>query len=97
VHHAVDWFNRIADTTTTPPTGPLRMGEVVVADLRTGRILRGAEGVKLVYQQAPAYWLLLPLLWIPRMRALIDREVRGCSDDSCQIDSHPNNPRLDHA
>lgn len=72
------------------------MGEVVVADLRTGRILRGADGVRLVYQQAPIYWLLLPLLWIPRVRALIDREVRGCSDGGCQIDSHQNNPRLGH-
>jgi len=97
VHHAVDWFNRIADTTTTPPTGPLRMGEIVVKDLRTDRMLRGAEGVRLVYRQAPAYWLLLPLLWIPPLRAWIDREVRGCSDGSCQIEPDENNPRVDHA
>ena len=97
LHHAVDWFNRIDDTTATPPTGPLRMGEIVVVDLRTKRLLRGADGVKLVYQQAPAYSLLLPLLWIPPVRAWIDREVRGCTDDSCQIGSPENNIRIDHA
>lgn len=97
LHHAVDWFNRIADTTTTPPTGPLRMGEIVVADLRTDRILRGADGVRLVYRQAPIYWLLLPLLWIPPLRAWIDREVRGGNDDSCQTGSRENTIHVNRA
>ena len=77
MHHAVDWFNRIADSTATPPTGPLRMGEIVVQDMRTGDLLRGADAVRLIYRQAVAYWPLLPLLWIPPVRAWIDRDVRG--------------------
>lgn len=85
LHHAVDWFDRIADTTATPATGPLRMGEIVVEDLATHRILRGAEALNLVYRQVIAYWPFLPLLWIPPTRAWLDRQIRGCADDSCQI------------
>ncbi|PTY03858.1 hypothetical protein DB347_21795 [Opitutaceae bacterium EW11] len=91
MHHAVDWFNRIADTTATPPTGPLRMGEIVVEDLRTHRTLQGAEALALVYRQAIAYWPLIPLLWVPAIRARLDREVRGCADGGCQIDRGANN------
>jgi hypothetical protein len=77
LHHVVDWFDRIADTTATPPTGPLRMGEIVVQELATGRILRGAEALSLIYRQAIAYWLFLPLLWIPCLRSRMDRAIRG--------------------
>ena len=93
LHHAVDWLDRIADTTATPPTGPLRMGEIVVEDLATHHILRGAEALALVYRQAIAYWPLLPLLWIPPLRARLDREVRGCDDGSCQIAPAHDNTR----
>lgn len=86
IHHAVDWLDRIADTTETPPGGPLQMGEVVVQDLRNRQFFHGAEAAALVYRQAVAYWPLLPLLWIPPVRAWIDREMRGaCGGDSCQI------------
>ena len=80
LHHAVDWFNRIADTTATPPTGPLRMGEIVVENLATHEFLRGAEAVALVYRQAIAYWPLLLLLMIPALRRRVDRDVRGGVD-----------------
>ena len=26
LHHLFDWFNRVAVVTTTPPTGPLQIG-----------------------------------------------------------------------
>ncbi len=92
LHHAVDWFDRMADTTATPPTGPLRMGEIVVENLATHRIYHGAEALALVYRQAVAYWPLLPLLWIPPVRGWLDRQVRGCADDSCQIAPPADNP-----
>ena len=85
LHHAVDWLDRIADTTATPPTGPLRMGEIVVEELATRRIYRGAEAVGVVYRQVILYWPLLLLLWIPPARAWLDRQVRGCADGSCQV------------
>jgi len=85
LHHRFDWFNRVADVTATPPTGPLQMGEIIVEDLATGRFLPGVEGVKLICRRIPLYWLALPLLWIPAVRALADRETRGCVTGSCQI------------
>jgi hypothetical protein len=92
VHHAVDWMNRIADTTATPPTGPLRMGEIVVEDLTTHRILAGAEALSLVYRQAILYWPLLVLLWIPPTRAWLDREVRGGPEESCRATDDVDRP-----
>jgi hypothetical protein len=92
VHHAVDWMNRIAETTDTPPTGPLRRGEIVVEDLATHRILAGAEALGLVYRQAILYWPLLVLLWIPPTRAWLDREVRGDPEGSCQATREVDKP-----
>lgn len=88
LHHAVDWLNRIADTTATPPTGPVRRGEIVVEDLRDGRRLRGAEAVALIYRQAIVYWPLLVLLSFPATRRWLDRQVRG---DTCHVEPEPSN------
>lgn len=84
-HHFLDWLGRVEASTATPPTGPLRIGEVVVQETATGRVHRGAEGLALVFQNIPAYWPLRPLFWFPAMRARIDRELSGCDDGSCQI------------
>ena len=43
LHHLFDWFNRVAVVTTTPRTGPLQMGEIIVEDLATGRFLAGGS------------------------------------------------------
>jgi hypothetical protein len=86
LHHRLDWLGRFEDTTGVSPVGPLRMGEVVVQDLRSGATLRGAAGFALLCRQIPAYWLLLPLLRIPALRRRIDREWQGCGDASCTID-----------
>jgi hypothetical protein len=97
VHRLFDWFSRVAVVITTPPTGPLQMGEIIVEDLSTGRFLAGVEGLKLICRQIPLYWLLLPLLRIPAVRARADRETRGCTSGSCQIASFGRNPHLAHA
>lgn len=36
MHHRFDWLGRFEDTTQTPPTGQLLVGEIAVQDLRTG-------------------------------------------------------------
>jgi len=94
LHHRFDWFNRVADVTATPPAGPLQMGEIIVEDLATARFLAGVEGVKLICRQIPLYWLALPLFWIPAIRALADREARGCFNGSCQIGNVGRNRNL---
>jgi len=94
LHHLFDWFDRVAVVTTTPPTGPLQMGEIIVEDLPTGRFLAGAEGLNLICRQIPLYWLILPLLWIPAVRARADRETRGCTNGSCQISNFVRNPNV---
>ncbi|MDB5352850.1 MAG: hypothetical protein JWN86_4097 [Planctomycetota bacterium] len=85
VHHVFDWLNRVETSTETPPTGPLRMGEIAVHDHRTGTILKGVGAVRKIAMQIPAYWPLLPLLWIPPLARRIDHEVRGCDDGSCGV------------
>jgi hypothetical protein len=66
------------------------MGEIVVQEFATGRILRGAEALSLVYRQAIAYWLLLPLLWVPYLRSRLDRAVRGDDGGDSHDDSMAN-------
>ena len=94
LHHLFDWFSRVAVVTTTPPTGPLQMGEIIVEDLATGRFLAGVEGLKLICRQIPLYWWVLPLFRIPAVCARADREARGCTNGSCQIGSPGRNPHL---
>lgn len=86
LHHRLDWLGRFEDATGVSPVGPLRLGEVVVQDLRNGTTLRGAAGFALLCRQIPAYWPLLPLLRIPLLRRRIERELRGCDDDGCAMD-----------
>jgi hypothetical protein len=82
-HHRLDWLGRFEDATGASPLGPLRKGEVVVQDLRSGHTLRGAEGFALLCRQIPAYWLLLPALRLPTVRRAIEHELGGCAGDRC--------------
>lgn len=84
-HHRLDWLHRFEDSTRISPLGPLRMGQIVVQDLRRGMTLRGAEGFALLCRQIPAYWPLLPLLRIPAFRRYIERETNGCDNASCAL------------
>ena len=77
----LDWLHRVDASTQTPPTGPLRLGEVVVEDLSSGRILRGADGIELIFQNIPAYAILRPLFAVPAFRSYIDKEVSGCGSN----------------
>ena len=82
-HRRLDWLGRFEDATAVSPLGPLRVGEVVVEDLRDSRTLRGAGGFALLCRQIPAYWLLLPALLLPSVRRRIEREWSGCAGDRC--------------
>jgi hypothetical protein len=85
LHRRLDWLGRFEDATGVSPVGPLRMGEVVVQDLRSGETLRGAAGFTLLCRQIPAYWLLLPLLRIPAVRRRVEREFSGCAGNRCAL------------
>jgi hypothetical protein len=83
--HVLDWLDRVDASTEAPATGPLRMGEVVVQELANGRIHRGAEGIELIARNIPAYAPLRLLLKVPALRRYVDKEVRGCNDNSCGV------------
>ena len=85
VHRAMDWFGRLEVRTDDPPTGPLKMGEITVRDNRTGEFFVGVNAVRRVFREIPAYWVIRPLLWIPPIARKIDRETRGCVDESCAL------------
>ncbi len=73
----VDWFDRVDASIEDPKTGPLRLGEVVVEELSSGRILAGASGIELISRQIPAYAPLRVLLKVPAFRRYVEREVSG--------------------
>jgi hypothetical protein len=80
----VDWLGRVEVSTEVPRTGPLRVGEVVVEDLASGRIFTGAEGIELIARNIPAYLPLRLLLKVPAFRRYVEREVSG---DACDVQS----------
>jgi len=80
-----DWLDRVDFSTETPKTGPLRLGEVVVEDLSSGRMFKGVEGIEMVWRNIPAYAPLRLLLKIPAFRNLIERNVGGCASDAGEV------------
>src|SRR5690242_21562451 len=83
LHRRLDWLRRFEDSTETSPLGPLRMGQIVVRDLRSGLTLGCAAGFALLSRQIPAYWPLLTLLHIPAFRRCIEQETGGCGGGGC--------------
>jgi hypothetical protein len=94
--HFFDWLDRMDVSTETPKTGPLRLGEVVVEDLSSGRILKGAEGIELIFRNIPAYAPFRLLLRVPSLRRYVEKEVSGCEGNACEISSKPQ-PAVDQA
>jgi hypothetical protein len=84
-----DWLDRLDASTETPRTGPLQMGEVVVEDLSTGRILKGAEGIELIFRNIPVYVPFLLLLRVPSLRHYVEKEVSGCEGGACEVSLEP--------
>ena len=83
-HQRFDWLGRLECSTATPPDGvPLRMGEILLRDNATGAQCRGVDVVRAIFRNIPAYWPLLPLLYLPPLARRIDRETRGDCGDAC--------------
>jgi hypothetical protein len=85
-----DWRDRLDVSISTPKTGPLRMGEIVIEDLASGTVSRGADAFALLCRHIPLYapWRLL--LRSASFRRYIDREISGCGHASCDtaVDSN---------
>ncbi|HYE58428.1 MAG TPA: hypothetical protein VD948_07965 [Rhodothermales bacterium] len=89
LHQALDWLGRIETSTATPPSGPLRKGEVVVEDLATGQIRRGAEAFALITRQVPLYAPLRLLLHMPAFRRYVELDMSGCRNGACDVEPVP--------
>lgn len=85
MHQRLDWLGRVEDSVQSPFERPMRMGEVVVRDLRDDRLHAGADGIALLARQVPAYWPLLPLMALPAMRRAIERDVAGDCGGACTL------------
>lgn len=87
-HIRLDWLDRLETSTDTPQGhAPLRLGEVIVEDLRDWTLHEGAGAFGLLARQVPAYWPVLALLPIPFVRRAVEREMRGACADSCELPS----------
>lgn len=85
MHHRFDWLDRFEDSTEESPTGPLSLGEIAVQDLSTGVALKGIDCFRLLCRNIPAYWLVLPLTYLPFVRRRIERDIGGCSAGACNV------------
>ena len=83
IHRKFDWFNRIDVSTDVPRTGPLRLGEIAVEEIATGRVFKGVEAVRQICEQVPLYRPLKLLLALPFVAQRVDRELQGCEGGSC--------------
>ncbi|MDB5804976.1 MAG: hypothetical protein JWN73_2298 [Betaproteobacteria bacterium] len=84
MHQRLDWLHRLEVSTVTPASGALRMGEVVVEDLRSGVIHHGAAAFEHICCAIPLYAPLCLLLHIPAFRHKVDQEFGGnCGGDAC--------------
>jgi len=77
LHRRLDWRDAIEDSTASPWSRSMRMGEVVVEDLGNGTLHIGAEGMEMLCREIPAYRLLLPLFRLAAFRRRVDAEVAG--------------------
>lgn len=84
VHQLFDWRDRLEISTATPKTGALRLGEIVIEDIPSGRVFRGADAFGLLCRNIPLYRPIGALLALPPFRRYIDKELSGCSDDRCE-------------
>lgn len=72
-----DWLHRLVVSTSTPPGGPLAVGEVVVQDLDTGKLARGAAALDCIFRHVPLYMPMRLLLRIPPIWRKADKTMVG--------------------
>lgn len=80
----LDWINRIALSTDTPPSGPLVKGEIALIS-NQGRLFTGGYATRRICLNIPLYFVLGLLLYIPPLFSLVNKEKVGCNGDSCEI------------
>src|SRR3546814_8157770 len=83
MHQRLDWLGRVEDSVQSPFERPMRMGEVVVRDLRDRRLHAGADGIAPLARPVPAYWAMLPLMAIPAVRRAIESDFARTFGDTC--------------
>lgn len=77
-HQRLDWLGRIRVSTDQPRgRAPVRKGEIIVQDLRTGDFFEGIEAVRMIFRQVPLYLPLLALLRVPVLARRADDDARG--------------------
>ena len=84
-HLRLDWRHLLEESTAAPPSGPLRMGEVVVQELATGAMFRGADAMERIARAVPLYAPLRLLLKLPAVRRKVEAELGGCDGGSCAL------------
>ena len=82
MHLRLDWLHLLEVSTATPPSGPLRMGEVVVEEIASGEMSHGAQAFERIARAVPLYAPLRLLLRFALTRERIDKEMRGCGGGS---------------
>lgn len=87
MHHRVDWLDRVETSTETPPGfPPLRMGQVVVEDLRTGVVHEGVAAFDQMCEHLLPYRPLRLLLRFPAFRARVTKDLAGdCTVEACAV------------
>ena len=85
IDRRLDWLDRLEVSIAIPPSGPLRMGEIAVEELKTGQTVKGADAFEHLCRNIPAYAIGRLLLLVQGFRAYIDRTLSGCEGESCAI------------
>jgi hypothetical protein len=83
------WLDRVDLSTGTRKARPLRLGEVVVEELSSGRILKRAEGIDLIWRNIAVYAPFRLLLRVPSFRRYLEKNVGGCEGTACEVSSKP--------
>jgi hypothetical protein len=77
---SLDWLHRVVLSTATPPGGPLAVGETVVQDLDTGRLVRGAAAFDCLCKHIPLYLPMRLLLRIPPIWRKAEQTMAGLGE-----------------
>lgn len=75
MHLFFDWFHRVVVSTAAPPGGRVVDGDVVVQELDSGRLLRGARALACICRHIPLYAPARLLLALPPVRRAVDKRI----------------------
>jgi len=76
-HKRLDWANRVELSVSTPRTGPLALGEIVVEDLSSGEMLVGFDAFAAICRAIPAYFPFRLLFGFHSFRQRVASEISG--------------------